>query len=259
MGYANLEHRAGDQSPAARGAAALDPAAGQLRMAEWLGALASECGFDRQPLLLKRNRKVYRSGEWDGALYLVRAGVVAILVDGPGARKCITDLLGAGDVLGELALGRRGPREESAVVLRDAQLIRIPVGAIFPRLSDPELCATVLRYFEQRMVAACAHVTMLLSCHAEQRLALTLLRLAHCEPPPSGQPLRIVPLTQQELANTIGTTRNRVCTFLSGFRESGWIENGDRGVRVIDAGALTRFAMAAQGAQRAAGEAMDGP
>ena len=212
-------------------------------MRNWLVQVIAECGFDRHPVSVRRNRKVYAQGNRDDALYLVREGLIGIRGPFDKARNCIIEIHGAGEVFGEDCLRGIGERSSTAVALRDAELVRVPLAAINSRLVDYGALMVLVRYMSCCLCRAAEARINLLLTSAEQRLAQTLVRLAARPQPGAPSAWVAVPnLTQAELADMIGTMRCRVGQFLKRMRLLGLVREVDDGILLVDHAALVDYA-----------------
>lgn len=191
---------------------------------------------------VKRREALYLPGDPGDRIYLLKRGVVkisALLDDG---RELILALLRPGEVFGEEAALEEAPRDHMAEAYEDALICIITRKDFLDMLrSNPDVAFSVTKLIGFRLRTFRTRVETLLFKGAAARLAQTLLELAkeHGVPDARGVllPLR---LSQQNLANLIGVTRESVNLTLSDFRRRGLVELDRRSLRILDPEELAR-------------------
>jgi CRP/FNR family transcriptional regulator, cyclic AMP receptor protein len=170
----------------------------------------------------------------DTVMYL-QEGAVKLSVASRDGKEAVVAMLAQDAFFGESALVGRTLRREMATALTAATVLIIPKQQMIRLLhehqdfSDRFIALTLTRNIriEEDLIDQ-----MFNSC--EQRLARALLLLAHHGQP--GQSHRVLsPISQQTLADVVGTTRSRVNFFMNKFRKLGYIEYGGDGLKVNDA------------------------
>jgi CRP/FNR family transcriptional regulator, cyclic AMP receptor protein len=169
----------------------------------------------------------------DSVLYIQKGAVKLSVLSGSGS-EAVVAILESGDFFGESALAGRAVRSEAATAMTATTVLTIPKPDMIRLLHEQHtfssrfiahMLARNIR-IEQDLVDQLFHST-------EQRLARTLFLLAHDGT--SGKTPRARPrISQQTLAQMIGTTRSRVNVFMNKFKKLGLIEYGD-GLKVNDA------------------------
>ena len=174
------------------------------------------------------------SGTLANQLFLLKSGIVKLAVVSPEGREIILGFLHPGDVFGELAVVDDRPRDHNAEAHEDAAVIAISREALQPLIAEsPRLATEVLKLLGARQRAYRARVEKLLYKSAHARVAYTLLDLAgqHGVQDAEGViiPLR---LSQRDIANLVGLTRETVNFILKDLRQRNLIETQGRSIRV---------------------------
>jgi CRP-like cAMP-binding protein len=183
-------------------------------------------------------QKLFGPGGGGGAVYLVRTGCVALYKSLPGRRSICVGLLGPGDVFQQES-SKHGVNVTgvSAEVLSDATIAIFDLEAL-PRLmsSTPELAATIVAGYSQRLTAVQGLVEQLLSRDITLRLASVLLVLADRfgEMESSGFAAISLPMPHKLLARLIGANRVTVTRVITEFRASGLADSHGRNQISVD-------------------------
>jgi len=195
-------------------------------------------------LHVRRGRNVYTRGEREVGIYFLAEGQVKLTQKGRAGIDCITGLVGAGDLFGELALEAIPIRSDSAVALTDVIVGRMPAYTFVSRVADAGLMEGLLQYLVGRLAVQQAAIATLLTANSEQRLAYALAMLARRFGADVDAPgVRVTPsLKHDELAEMIGTTRSRVGLFLKGFRTRGLVELRPDSTYLVNEEGLVDFA-----------------
>lgn len=171
------------------------------------------------------------------SLYAVLEGRFEISVLSLHGRKLSLDLMGPGALFGEIALFDPGPRIATVTAMTDGRLLRLRHAELLRALHEtPDVAADLLRLAGLRMrwMGRQLHEQVFLPMPA--RLARKLIHLA-----PEGGP-DTVALSQAELAEYVGATREAVSKTLAGWRRQGVIEVSRRGLAIRDRAALGALA-----------------
>lgn len=183
---------------------------------------------------VRRREVLYLPGDAGDRIYLLKRGVVKISALQEDGREVLLALLRKGEVFGEEAVLDDSPRDHVAEAYEDALVCIITRQDFMDMLrSHPELVFKVTKLIGIRLKTFRTRVEHLLFKGASQRLASTLLELAHEHGISDAQgvlvPLR---LSQQDLANLIGVTRESVNLALSDFRRRGLVILENRAFRL---------------------------
>ena len=187
-------------------------------------AFLATIGEGRKSLLFQRKQGIFAQGDTADAVFHIQTGKVRLAVVSSDGREATIGILGDGEFFGEGALAGQALRMGSATAMTDCVVLRIDKKAMMQALhrehtfSDmfvAHLLARNIRYEEDL-------VDQLFNS-SEKRLARILLLLARFGK--EGIPETVVPkISQETLAEMIGTTRARVSFFMNRFRELGFID-----------------------------------
>lgn len=168
---------------------------------------------------------IFSQGDPASALFYIRAGRVKLTIVSSGGKAATIAVLDKGDFLGEeCLLAGHSLRLSSAVTITDCSLLRIEKGQMLSALdSDRDLARSFTEYLLARKVRAEEGLTDWFFHSSEKRLARTLLILAGTgmdETPAINLP----EISQEVLAEMVGTTRPRISYFMSKFRKLGLVD-----------------------------------
>jgi len=184
----------------------------------------------------KKNMIIFMEGEPGEALYFIISGKVKISMMTEDGREQILHILQHGDVFAEVVLIDRGPYPATAEVIEAGQIGMLMNDDVenFIR-ANPDLALKILRLMSKRLRLAQIQVRDLALKDTYGRLASMLLMLAkdHGEQTLAGMKIDL-PLSRQELANLIGTTRETVTRILSDFRKFKCIDLEKQAITIIN-------------------------
>ena len=210
--------------------AALDPDA-----AEALQAAARTRRFRRGDI-------VFAEGESGDALYVVIDGKVKIFRTSPDGRENMLAVLGPGELIGELSLFDPGPRTATASALTEVKLLGLGHGDLQPWLNArPEVAAALLRAVARRLRKTNDQMSDLVFSDVPGRVARALLDLSRRFGVQSEEGIHVVhDLTQEELAQLVGASRETVNKALADFAGRGWLRLEARAVILLDVERLAK-------------------
>ena len=169
-------------------------------------------------------RPIYRQGDPADSIYYIEKGKVKIGVVSNRGKEAVIGILGPGDFIGEGCLAGQTRRMSTATPLTEALLVRIEKEATAAALrSDPEFAEIFLAYLLIRNIRTQEDLVDHLFNSSEKRLARALLLLANFGNENTPE-LVIEKISQETLAEMIGTTRSRVSHFMNKFRKLGFIK-----------------------------------
>lgn len=199
----------------------------------------SELPFDPQVFLAKAeggrtiedykpDQVLFSQGEPADAVFYIMAGKVKISVVSKQGKEAVVAMLGADEFFGEGCLAGQTRRMATAMAISDAQIMRIDKKAILRVLQDePAFSEMFIAHLLTRMIRVEEDLVDQLFNSSEKRLARALLLLANFGK--EGKPEAIIgKVSQETLAEMIGTTRPRVSFFMNKFRDLGFIEYNGR-------------------------------
>ena len=208
----------------------------------------SSVGIGRRVVELEPEQSFFIQGDPADSVFCLQAGRARISVVSAKGKQATITLLGPGDFFGEESLAiDAGVRTATATAVNRCTALRISREDMFRILHRrPEFADQFLSYLLGRSMRTQADLVDQMFNSSEKRLARTLLMMAEIGKPEEPQAM-IPPITQETLAEMIGTTRSRVSFFMNRFRDIGLISYKDR-IRVhkprLQAALLGQFAEA---------------
>jgi CRP/FNR family transcriptional regulator, cyclic AMP receptor protein len=186
-------------------------------------AFLSSVGEGRQYVSARKKDTIYAQGDATDALFFIHRGRVKISVVSWGGKEATLGILGECSFIGECGLAGPLPRMSSATAMTDCVLLRIEKRTMLLAIrEDPTLASLFVRYLLTRNLRQQEDLANQLFNSSEKRLARLLLSLT--EPSQKTDSGIVTPkLTQETLAEMVGTTRPRVSFFLNRFRKLGLI------------------------------------
>ena len=185
---------------------------------------------------------IFHQGDVGTALFMIRKGEVAIRLSSSEGREVILALLGRGDAFGELALLDGEPRSTDAVAREETQLLSLHQEDFRRFLSErPQVAMGLLAVLSRmvRRVTQLVHDSAFLDARA--RLARVLLDLARTQGQPNPEGKVLIPkLTQAELANLCGVTRESANKWLRFYNREGLLSYESGQITLLDPERLRR-------------------
>ncbi|HEV3057011.1 MAG TPA: Crp/Fnr family transcriptional regulator [Vicinamibacterales bacterium] len=167
---------------------------------------------------------IFHPGDRSNSVLYIQEGAVKLSVRSHGGKEAVVAVLGPGDFFGERALMGHPVRLEAATAMTAATVLVVPKRQMIRLLHDQHaLSDRFITYMLARNTRIEADLVDQLFNSSEKRLARTLLLLARYGKP--DQTDRILPgISQETLAEMVGTTRSRVNFFMNKFKKLGFIE-----------------------------------
>jgi CRP-like cAMP-binding protein len=189
------------------------------------------------PVRFEARDVLLRQGETTQHVHVVLAGCVKIVRSENDGSRAILTLRAAGDVLGDLAAVDSQPRSATVTALTTT-ITRLLTGAQFRRfLTRPGFASGFAAYTVSRLRSSDAQRTALALLPVRQRLARALVQLDREGRRAGGR--AAIRLSQTELAELVGASRNAVVAELTALREAGIVTTGRREVTIVDPVALS--------------------
>ena len=189
----------------------------------------ASAGLGRKVLNLKKNETAYAQGDRSDTIFYVQTGRLRVTVTSANGKEATIALVGAREFLGEDCMVSAHPlRLATATAMTECALLRISKAEMVRVLHQQRTLSTVfVSFLLSRNARMQADLVDQLFNSSEKRLARILLLLAQFGK--ESKPETVVPKISQELlAEMIGTTRSRVSFFMNRFRKLGFIEyNGE--------------------------------
>jgi len=210
--------------------AALDPEA----------AAALQASMDS--LSLGKGHVLFNEGERGDRLYVITEGKMKLGHTSSDGRESLLAVLGPAELLGELSLFDPGPRTATATALTETSLMGLGHAALRPWLTGrPEVAEALLRALAQRLRRTNDQMADLVFSDVPGRVAKTLLDLGEKFGRPLPDGVHVThDMTQEELAQLVGASRETVNKALADFAARGWIRLESRSVVLIDPERLDR-------------------
>lgn len=192
-----------------------------------------------------RGETVFAEGESGDRLFVVLEGKVKLSQTSGDGREQVMAVLGRGDMFGELSLFDPGTRTSTATAVTDTVLLGLSQRDLRPWLTGrPEVAEALLQALAQRLRRTNEARADLVFSDVPGRVAKALLELSDKfgEEQPDGSRLVAHDLTQEELAQLVGASRETVNKSLADFAQRGWLRLEARSVILLDVDRLVRRA-----------------
>ncbi len=166
---------------------------------------------------------VFSQGDPADAVFYIQRGKVKITVVSKQGKEAVVAILGANDFFGEGCLAGQRHRMATALTMTDSVVVRLEKAAILHVIrQEPEFAELFIAHLLGRTIRVEADLVDQLFNSSEKRLARLLLLLANFGKEDKPEPM-ITKISQETLAEMIGTTRSRVSFFMNKFRKLGFI------------------------------------
>ncbi len=191
-----------------------------------------------------RGDTVFAEGEQGDTLYIVIEGKVKIGRRATDGRENMLSVMGPSDMFGELSLFDPGPRTATATVVTEARLASLAHSSLRPWITDrPEIAEQLLRVLARRLRRTNDALADLIFTDVPGRVAKQLLALSERFGTEEADGLRVHhDLTQEELAQLVGASRETVNKALADFASRGWVRVDSRALTILDGERLARRA-----------------
>ncbi|HEX5533897.1 MAG TPA: Crp/Fnr family transcriptional regulator [Actinomycetales bacterium] len=193
---------------------------------------------------LSRGEVLFSEGDPGDRLYVITAGKVKLGRASGDGRENLLAVLGPGEMFGELSLFDPGPRTATATAVSDVQLVGLGNAELQTGLrSNPEVGKHLLQALAQRLRRTNESLADLVFSDVPGRVAKALLDLSRRFGKQTDQGVLVAhDLTQEELAQLVGASRETVNKALADFAGRGWIRLEARAVILMDVERLHRRA-----------------
>jgi CRP-like cAMP-binding protein len=189
-------------------------------------------GEGRKFVLFPKKQTIFAQGDFADAVFYIQDGKVRLTVVSETGKEATLGILGEGEFFGEGGLAGQPLRMGSATAMTDCQLLQIDKKAMTLALHREHTFSDLfVAYLLTRNIRYEEDLVDQLFNSSEKRLARILLLLAHFGK--DGVPETVIPkISQETLAEMIGTTRSRVSFFMNRFRKLGFVDYGESGLQV---------------------------
>jgi CRP/FNR family transcriptional regulator, cyclic AMP receptor protein len=206
---------------------------------DW-GHLLAEMGSSKTVLETKSKRHIYMQGDPADSVFFLQSGKVKISVMSNQGKEAIVAVLDAGDFFGEGCLAGQPLRMATATAATDCTVVRIAKPAMVRMLHEQhDVSERFVTHLLSRNIRFEADLVDQLFNSTELRLARILLLLSHFGKESRAETV-IPAVSQDSLAQMVGTTRSRTSHFMNKFKKLGFIEyKGYKGRLTVHRGLLS--------------------
>ena len=176
----------------------------------------------------RQNQNVYTQGDPADSVFYIQSGKVKKIVVSEQGKEAVVALLGTGDFFGEGCLRGETLRLAAVSAMTESVIMRIPKENIVRVIhEEPAFAEMFISHLLHRNSRVEEDLVDQLFNSSEKRLARTLLLLANFGKEGEPEPI-LAKISQETLAEMIGTTRSRVSAFMNKFRQLGLINYNGR-------------------------------
>jgi CRP-like cAMP-binding protein len=185
---------------------------------------------------LRKGQSLFKEGDDGDNLYVVSNGKVKLGTKSPDGRENLLMILGPGDMFGELSLFDSGPRTATATAVTDSKLLTLAQEKVIPWVKEyPEVSLQLLARLASRLRRTNEVVGDLVFSDVPGRVAKALIDLGVKFGDKRSEGLFVNhDLTQEELAQLVGASRETVNKALADFAQRGWLRLEARSVMILD-------------------------
>ena len=217
-----------------------------IRQAPLFSALDDEAAISLResmvPLKLSKGQILFKEGQEGDRLYVVVQGKIKLGTASGDGRENLLSILGPGEMFGELSLFDPEPRTSTATAVTDARLVSLAHEAVIGLVTThPQTSLELLRRLAQRLRKSNEILADLVFADVPGRVAKAIMDLGERFGSQKEDGLHVNhDLTQEELAQLVGASRETVNKALADFAARGWVKLEPRAVLVTDVERLTK-------------------
>jgi len=191
-----------------------------------------------------KGQTLFEEGEPGDRLYVILDGKVKLGHSSPDGRESLLAVLGPGEMFGELSLFDPGKRAATATALTDASVLELSNEQLMPWLAGrPEVAAALLQALARRLRRTNEAMADLVFTDVPGRVAKALMDLGEKFGTVTPEGLLVThDMTQEEIAQLVGASRETVNKALADFTQRGWVRLESRQVLILDVERLRRRA-----------------
>jgi CRP-like cAMP-binding protein len=189
-------------------------------------------GTGRKVVAYAKKAPIFTQGDAADSVFYIQEGKVRLTVVSKAGKEATLGILRDGEFFGEGSLAGQLLRMGSAMAMTDCEVLRIEKKVMMEALHrEQDFSDLFVAYLLSRNIRYEEDLVDQLFNSSEKRLARVLLLLAHFGK--EGAPERVIPkISQETLAEMVGTTRSRVSFFMNRFRKLGFVDYGENGLQV---------------------------
>jgi CRP/FNR family cyclic AMP-dependent transcriptional regulator len=197
-----------------------------------------------QEIRVAKGQELFREGEPGDHLYVILEGKVKLGQGSPDGRESLMAVLGPGEMFGELSLFDPGLRTSTATALTEATVLALGNEQLMPLLEGrPEVAAALLQALARRLRRTNEAMADLVFSDVPGRVAKALMELGEKFGTLTPEGLLVThDMTQEEIAQLVGASRETVNKALADFGHRGWIKLESRQVLITDVDRLGKRA-----------------
>jgi CRP-like cAMP-binding protein len=189
-----------------------------------LKVFLASVGAGRSITKPRQGEVIFSQGDPADALFYIQGGKVKVTTLSSHGKEAVVAILGAGDFFGEGCLAGQPLRISTVAAIADSNIARLDKAAVVRVMHDePAFSGLFMEHLLARNIRMEADLIDQLFNSSEKRLARLLLLLANFGKDGTPQPV-VAKISQEMLAEMIGTTRSRVSSFMNKFRRLGFID-----------------------------------
>jgi CRP/FNR family cyclic AMP-dependent transcriptional regulator len=186
-------------------------------------AFLGTVGGARDTATYAKGQIIFTQGETASDIHYLQSGAVKLSVVSEQGKEAVVAIVEAGEFFGEACLAGQMYRLATATAMMDCSILRLEKAAVVRLLhEEPQFAEMLIGYLLTRTIRVEADLVDQLFNSSEKRLARLLLLLANYGKEGKPQPV-LAKISQEVLAEMIGTTRSRVSFFMNKFRSLGFI------------------------------------
>ena len=208
-------------------------------------ALDQLCRYAKH-ITLKRGASIFCKGDPGNSMFAVISGTVKISVSSPDGRNAILNLIGPGEIFGEIAVLSGEPRTADAIANAQCEIFVIDRREFLPFVkSQPALSMKFIQLLCERLRRTSEQVEQIILQNLPGRLASALIGLTEKRKlEPANHTIAI---TQQEISEMVGMTRESINKQLRAWAARKWVRLEHGAIVVLDVGSLRELAEAGSG------------
>jgi DNA-binding response OmpR family regulator len=190
----------------------------------------------RRSRIYKKREYVFLEGQHPGYLYLIAKGMVKTFKSNTEGKELITGLHSDGQFIGFVPLLENKPNNESAIVVKDAEIYLIPQQDFLTMVyTNKEIAKKFIAMLSRNLYEAENTMFDLAYQSVRQRVATVLIKLY-----PENQPAHVITVARKDLSKMVGTSTESLNRTLADFKDEGLIEILDKGINVVERSKLER-------------------
>lgn len=191
-----------------------------------------------------RGHVIFNEGELGDKLFIITSGKVKLGRKSADGRENLLTIMGPSDMFGELSIFDPGPRTSTATTVTEVRAVTMDRDALKRWIDQrPEIAEQLLRVLARRLRRTNNNLADLIFTDVPGRVAKALLQLAQRFGTQEGGALRVThDLTQEEIAQLVGASRETVNKALADFAQRGWLRLEGKSVLISDSERLARRA-----------------